>query len=177
MEYVPKKVLFASLMLAILATLAWSTPARAANLSFTLIGHNVDGWGSTVSNINDPGPTLNAAQGDSVTLTLNGTDDQPHTWFIDCDGDSVQDTGEPISDQFEGVDPVTYTFTADRAGTFTYRCSIHPATMTGTIGVAAPSDNTVLIIGGVVVVVVIVAAAAAMMMRKKSKPPMQPPTQ
>lgn len=180
MQHSHTRILLLSLVLAIIAAVLVPTaPVRAADRSFTLIGDNVGGWGSSVSNIDNPGPTLNVDQGDSLTLTLNATDGEPHTWFIDYDGDSVVDTGEPTSAQFEGDTPITYTFTASRAGTFTYRCSFHPATMTGTINVAAPpsGDNTLLIVGGVVVAVVIVAATAVVMMRRKPKQPAQPPSQ
>ena len=170
-----------SLLLAVAATAMTPVPASAANVSFTLYGHNVSGWGLSNASIDDPGPSLQVDQGDNVTITVVLNDSQPHTWFIDYDNDSVADTGEPISPTANVGNPVrSFTFVADRAGTFTYRCSFHPGTMKGTIVVAPrtgpPVDNTLLIAGGVIVVVVIIAAAA-LIMRGRPKPPVQPPTQ
>ena len=171
-----------SLLLAVAASAMTPVPASAANVSFTLYGHAVSGWGSSNASIADPGPSLPVDQGDNVTITVVLNDTQPHTWFIDYDNDSVADTGEPISPTANVGNPVrSFTFVADRAGTFTYRCSFHPGTMRGTIVVQAtggtpPADNTLLIAGGVIVVVVIIAAAA-LIMRGRPKPPVQPPTQ
>ena len=134
-----------------------------------------NGWGVTSTTIDQPGPTLTVDQGDTVTIDLVAADGEPHTFVVDYDLDGTADAGEPTSAQFSGTQVLRYTFTADRAGTFRYFCSIHgAATMNGTFVVNAattpptPSgDNTILIIGGVIIAVVIAVVAAAMLMRKK----------
>ena len=134
-----------------------------------------NGWGLTNTTVSQPGPTLTVNEGDTVTIDLIAEDGAPHTFVVDYDNDSVADVGEPTSAQFSGSQVLRFTFTADRAGTFQYFCSIHDASlMRGTIVVRATGgptspagDNTVLIIGGVIIVVVIAAVAAAMVLRKK----------
>ena len=142
--------------------------------TFELFGDLNRGWGetNTTAGITSPGPTLTVKQGDSVTIELKAVDGQSHSWFIDYNNNSVQDTNEPHSDDFSSS--VRFTFTANQAGTYTYRCRFHPSVMSGTIKINATggtttSDNTVLVIGGVIIVVAIVAVAAAVMMRRKPK--------
>jgi len=177
-----RNVVVFSLLLALAASALAPVPVSAANVSFTLYGHAGNGWGLSNASISDPGPSFLVDQGDNLTITIVLNDTQPHTWFIDYDNDSAADAGEPISAVANTGNPVrTFSFIADRAGTFTYRCSFHAGTMKGTIvvqatGGAPPSDNTLLIAGGVIVLVVIIAAAAVMM-RRKPKPPAQPPAQ
>ncbi|MGQ0798454.1 MAG: cupredoxin domain-containing protein [Methanobacteriota archaeon] len=177
-----------ALVLSLFAAIAVSAlvplPASAANVSFTLYGNATDGWGLSNASIADPGPSLQVDEGDNVTITVVLNDTEPHTWFIDYNNNSLADTGEPISPIANTGNPVrTFSFPADRTGTFTYRCSFHPGTMKGTIVIAAtdgtppaPADNTLLIVGGAIVAVIIVAAAA-MMMRKRGPKTPQPPTQ
>jgi plastocyanin len=132
-----------------------------------------NGWGLTSTTIDQPGPTLTVDLGDTVTIDLVAADDEPHTFVVDYDNDGVADAGEPTSAVFSGTDVLRYPFTADRAGTFQYFCSVHgAATMNGTFVVNAPApgpsgDNTLLIIGGVIIAVVVAVVAAAMLMRKK----------
>ena len=127
--------LFLGLAFALVASGVPVTPASASPgvaRSYTLFGDTVDGWGLTATTITEPGPQLTVSVGDEVTLTLTSADGQPHNWFIDYDNDRQVDTGEPSSADFE-TSTITFIFTPDRAGTFTYRCRIHPSTMTGTI--------------------------------------------
>jgi len=117
--------------------------ASAADWSFTLYGDAADGWGPTSDNITNPGHRLVVFLGDVVNLTLIGNDSALHNWFIDYDNDTIDDPEEPDSDDFQGVgDTVTFTFVPDRAGTWTYRCRIHPTTMTGLLVVrGTPTDG------------------------------------
>ena len=111
--------------------------------AFTLVGDAADGWGPDARNVTNPGPVLVTNVGDTVTLTLIGNDSALHNWFIDYDNDTIDDPEEPDSDDFQGVgDTVTFTFVPDRAGTWTYRCRIHPTTMTGLLVVrGTPTDG------------------------------------
>src|SRR5437867_7408737 len=94
-------------------------PAQGASKSFDLYGDGTTGWGFTSGGESIPGPTITVDQGDSVTMHLFSDDAAPHQFHIDYDGDGVADAGEPLSPVFSG--PITYTFTAGTAGTFTYR--------------------------------------------------------
>ncbi len=119
-------------------------PAQAGARSFTLYGGMSSGWGLTSSSLSNPGPTITVTMGDSVTLTLNSVDASSitHDWFIDYNNNLSADAGEPKSADFSGTTAGTFTFTADRVGTFTYRCGYHPTTMTGQIVVLAPPTLT-----------------------------------
>jgi plastocyanin len=173
-----------------LLVLAWAivassfavVPSSGTSASIALFGNAADGWGLSNATISDPGPTLSFDLGDTITITIWGNDSTPHNWFIDYNGNNIPDAGEPSTEEINTtVLTVTDAFVLDRAGSFTYRCMFHPATMRGTINVASPSstpppaDNTLLIVGGLVVVVALVAVAAFMMRRKPKSPP-QPPS-
>lgn len=167
----------------ITATTPEGQPRPAAPVSMTLYGSASTGWGRGPTNITSPGPTLTVNQGDVITFTLFAQDGVAHTLVIDLNSDGTRDSGEPESGQFtSSTTAVTFTYTANTAGTIQYYCGTHGTNpMRGTLTVRAAGgptgDNTLLIVGGVVLVVVIAAAAAAMRMRKKAKPPTQPPTQ
>jgi hypothetical protein len=105
-------------------------PRPSASRSFTLYGDMDTGWGSTPGGETIPGPSLTVDYGDSVTMYLYAEDGLPHRFHIDYDGDGQVDTGEPASAVF--TDFTSFTFTASTAGTFTYRCTVHPTTMYGT---------------------------------------------
>jgi plastocyanin len=115
-------------------------PARGDTAPFTLYGGMNTGWGFTSASQTNPGPTITVTQGDTVVLTLHSIDANAitHDWFIDYDNNSAITAGEPASSNFSGNPAITYTFTADRVGTFTYRCSFHPAVMRGLIVVRTP---------------------------------------
>ncbi|HYU06693.1 MAG TPA: hypothetical protein VEM77_05915 [Thermoplasmata archaeon] len=113
-------------------------PARADVESFTLYGGQSAGWGFTSTSLTNPGPTITVTQGDTVDLTLNSVDAALHDWFVDYNNNNAADTGEPKSGDFSGTTPGTFSFIADRVGTFTYRCHYHVATMRGQIVVQTP---------------------------------------
>jgi len=133
----------AALTFAFVASVFVVAPARADVESFTLYGGQSSGWGFTSTSLTNPGPTITATLGDTVDLTLNSVDASVnvlHDWFIDYDNNLAVSTGEPHSNDFSGTTPLAFSFTADRVGTFTYRCHYHPTTMTGQIVVqAAPT--------------------------------------
>lgn len=113
----------------------------AAAVSFTLHG-SVAGWGFTSNTITTPGPTLTVNVGDVVTMRLFSADQAPHTFFVDYDGDRNRDAGEPLSDVFASrTVALTYTFTADRMGSFTYWCDIHFGSMKGTFVVQGAANT------------------------------------
>ncbi len=127
-------VFFLALLLSAPPLALLSAPSKGDALNYTLYGDTRDGWGPSSDNITNPGPRLVVYVGDVVTLTLVGNDTAPHNWFIDYDDDWFPGTDEPKSDDFTGS-VVNYTFTADRVGLWTYRCSYHPTTMTGLLEV------------------------------------------
>jgi plastocyanin len=110
-------------------------PTRASVDGINLFGSFSQGWGFTPGSISSPGPTITVAQGDVVNLTLTSQDGISHLFFVDYNGNGVNDAGEPASSSFSGT--VNYQFTASRAGTFTYHCAFHPLSMFGTFTVNA----------------------------------------
>jgi hypothetical protein len=91
------------------------------------------GWGSTCANVGNPGPSLTASAGESVTLNLLAGDGPlySHRWLLDYNGNGLIEAGEPASG-FIGspTTPVVYTFTvapSQTPGTYAYICAIHGA--------------------------------------------------
>ena len=131
-----------------------SVPARASPplapvstgvvVNYTLYGSALSGWGFAPGNITNPGPHLTANYGDTVQLTLISVDlsSVQHNWFIDYDNSSAPNGAEPSSPLFSSTNSIIWNFTADRIGTFVYRCEIHPATMTGLITISVPTHYT-----------------------------------
>jgi len=108
-------------------------------LNLTLYGNAGRGWGFTSGTISEPGPSLVIFWKTNVTLTLIADDSADHTWFIDYDNSLAVNGGEPGSPIFNPTTgAIVWNFVADRTGNWTYRCGIHPTSMTGSI----------LIIGG-----------------------------
>src|SRR5438093_726420 len=106
-------------------------------VNYTLYGNAVGGWGFSSTTIREPGPNITVFYGDRVNLTLFGTDSAPHSWFIDYNGDNAPSPGEPTSKDFNVPGDIvgTLTFLASQTGNWTYRCHVHPTSMTGTISI------------------------------------------
>src|SRR5438093_1311320 len=106
-------------------------------VNYTLYGNAVGGWGFSSTTIREPGPNITVFYGDRVNLTLFGTDSAPHSWFIDYNDDMTMSPGEPTSKDFNVPGNVvgTLTFLASQTGNWTYRCHVHPTSMTGTISI------------------------------------------
>lgn len=157
-----------------MASLA-AAPARAASVSTDLFGSVAHGWGLTSTSETNPGPTLTANVGDSVTITLHSTDGFPHQFLLDLNGNGVADAGEPVSSQFTST--TTVTFTASQAGSFHYICTIHGSVMTGAFTVqgtgvptpAYPAGSSVspLVIVGVVIAIAAVAGVSVFVLRTR----------
>jgi hypothetical protein len=76
-----------------------------------------------------------------LNLTLYGTDNMVHEWFLDLNGNSTLDAGEPHSEAFQ-LGPIWFDFTPSKAGNFSYRCAFHSAIMLGTLAVlSTPSGS------------------------------------
>ena len=112
--------------------------------AITLYGTALSGWGHGANNTTNPGPHLRVSYGDTVQLTLISLDGASvnHTWFIDYDNSTQPGPGEHNSPPFWQGHSILWNFTADRIGTYVYRCQIHPAGMTGLITIAAPTHYT-----------------------------------
>ncbi len=110
--------------------------------NITLYGAALGGWGFGPNNTTNPGPHLYVTYGDTVQLTLIAADGATHTWFIDYNNNSIVDPGEHNSPSFSQGHSILWNFTADRVGTFVYRCSIHTSSMTGLITIAAQTHYT-----------------------------------
>ena len=108
---------------------------RPVNL--TLIGDAALGWGFSNATLREPGPALVVLWGTKLTLTLIAHDSAPHNWFIDYNNDVIASPGEPASPDFKSPvgTIVVWPFIADQTGNWTYRCHIHPTSMTGTISI------------------------------------------
>src|SRR5207247_4827794 len=93
---------------------------------------------------------------DSITLRLSSGDGAPHQWFVDVDknGPSPDCSGADICSSLFSTSTLL-TFTVSFApGTYTYYCSVHPATMLGSFvvnpsssvgGTALPADRLALV--------------------------------
>ncbi len=114
------------------------TPTLAA-IRYPLWGSAGDGWGLHPDDTSTPGPTLLAAAGTWMSVTLRGNDTLVHSWFVDYDNDSLRDSAEPSSPDFQGPGPVTFDFFVDRIGNYTYRCRFHPFTMAGVLEIRPSS--------------------------------------
>lgn len=124
-------------------------PTASADRSITLSGDALMGWGFTNATITDPGPNLTVVIGETVELTLTGADTTRHNWFIDYNNNLQVDPGEPSSPDFQGgpTGPppvIVWTFVPDRLGNWTYRCRVHPSTMTGSISIEAATNLTLV---------------------------------
>lgn len=104
---------------------------RQAKLS----GSASSGWNGTI-----PGPTFTVNLGDTVNLTLVSSDALSHQFFVDYNGNVSPDPGEPTSPSFAGT--ITYAFTANVNGTFSYYCTFHLGAMHGTLTVNAATIGT-----------------------------------
>lgn len=135
-----KALWVATLAFAFVASAIAVVPARADTKSFTLYGGMSTGWGFSSASQSNPGPTIIVNRGDTVVLTLNSVDpaSTTHNWFIDYNNNLTADTGEPKSSDFSGTTAGSFTFTANKVGTFTYRCAYHPTTMKGVIVIQSP---------------------------------------
>ncbi len=152
-----------------------TAPARAANVSYDLYGSLASGWGLTTTTETNPGPTLAANVGDTVTITLHSTDGFGHQFLIDLNGNGVADPGEPESSVFTTT--TTLTFTVTQAGTFGYLCTIHGSAMTGTFtahasGTPSPAPSSgysvsTLVLVGVVLAVVAIAGVSVVVLRSR----------
>lgn len=117
--------------------------AATVTATYTLYGNATAGWGFTPSTVSEPGPTITASVGENITLQLY-SEDAPtsHTWFLSLDGASGPSAGEPAAGAFSSsTAPETYSFIVpNKVGTYTYKCGIHPNTMSGSfVIVAAPN--------------------------------------
>src|SRR5437899_11125569 len=108
-------------------------------VNFTLYGNASRGWGFSAATISNPGPNVTVYYGDTVNLTLIGNDLQTsHSWFIDYDNSMTPTDDEPNSPPFNGpAEPslIVWSFQALQPGNWTYRCGMHPNSMTGAIQV------------------------------------------
>src|SRR5947199_10503625 len=83
-------------------------------------------------------PNITVYYGDTVNLTLVGNDPLAHSWFIDYDNSFAPNGNEPSSPPFNGPgNPavLVWAFSALQPGNWTYRCGMHPNSMTGKIQV------------------------------------------
>src|SRR6266571_1243224 len=108
-------------------------------VNFTFYGNAANGWGFSNATIANPGPNITVYYGDTVNLTLIGNDSPvAHTWFVDYDNSFAPNGDEPNSPRFNGMgDPavLAWSFSALQPGNWTYRCGMHPNSMTGEIQV------------------------------------------
>jgi nitrite reductase (NO-forming) len=112
-----------------------STPGFAEfTLEATIEGFK--GIGGDINNVINP--TLDVELNDQVTIILKAGDTLPHDFKIDEFGTSDVVSTLPSVGESE----ITFTFTADQAGSFIYYCSVagHYATMHGTFNVGGAGD-------------------------------------
>jgi hypothetical protein len=105
------------------------TCVNSLNASFS------NGWNSSI-----PGPIITAFQGDTIQLSLQGIDNVHHRFYVDYDNNSFPDALEPQSPDFINT-TISYQFTADTMGNFTYYCAYYPGTMFGFLQVNSAPHN------------------------------------
>jgi plastocyanin len=130
---------------AVLLAIVFAVPAglgAAQEQSVTLSGDAGLGWGFTNATMTNPGPDLAFVIGQPVVLTLIGADSALHNWFIDYNDNLQVDPGEPSSPDFQAPSNpiITWSFVPDRLGNWTYRCRVHPTSMTGSVSIVAPTN-------------------------------------
>lgn len=155
--------------------------------TYVLYGSATAGWGTSTSNLANPGPTLSAHQGDVITLELVSQDGQAHTFFIDVDhSGATPDSSDPQSPGFGGsAAPVTsWTYTVAAApGNYTYYCAIHGTAMQGSFRVLAtqgpPTGATpdYTLYAAAIVIIVVIAIIALVVIRRRPRMPPTPPPQ
>ncbi len=106
--------------------------------TYRLVGRvlSPNGWNGT-----NPGPSLTANDGDSVTILLQTGDNDIHSWFLDLNSNGIVDPSEAAtrSQDFNSTtNPwFNFTFTAGltntipHGGTFLYECAQHHSQMFG----------------------------------------------
>jgi hypothetical protein len=141
---IARTLLTVSLLTAALGLLGAKIPsqAQAADVPIDLHG-SLSGWGFSAGTISSPGPQITVNEGDTVRLRLFAADSVPHNFVLDYDGDRGADADEPASPTFSSPTTPTYlNFTASRAGSFVYWCTIHHEPMFGDwTTTAAPGAN------------------------------------
>jgi len=137
-----RAVALSALVLAIVFLPAVPPAAEAATVAYTLHG-DTSGWGFTAPGITSPGPTLTAAVGDTVDLTLFAADGIGHTWGLDYDGDGGLSVPEPESGVFTSPSVgFPFSFVPNQAGTFDYWCGVHFGAMRGPFVILPAPANT-----------------------------------
>jgi plastocyanin len=114
-----------------------TTAVISPQVNFTLYGDAGLGWGFSSGSLSRPGPRMEVHLGDSVSLTLIGTDAPDHNWFLTFSNSSEPRSDEPKSDPFRRPTPIPFSFNATRSGNWTYRCEFHPGSMWGVFSVLA----------------------------------------
>ena len=106
-----------------LVPFAFSTPAKAGTMTLYV---SALGWSEASGTERRPGPAIVVYQGDMVTMTIIPEDLVPqlHRFYIDYNANGRADTGEPASATTSST--TTFSFPADRAGTFQYADEIVP---------------------------------------------------
>ncbi len=108
--------------------------AQAATVNITLYGDSgaTNGWSFTTGAETNPGPTIYVNKSDNVVLQL-WSDGGTHIFLLDYNDNNLTDPNEPVSQSFTTATSTILAFTANRAGTFNYICTIHTyAVMHGT---------------------------------------------
>src|SRR6266508_5300474 len=181
-------VLVVSLAFVLLAAAAFAPPVAAASVSYTLFGGRSggavgNGWSFNNTRLSSPGPTLTATVGDTVTITVNRTDNRFHSWYLDYNATGAWEQADEPGADFPNattLQAVTFSFVADRTRTFQYRSDGGgDGVMFGNFTIAPAGglfggDNTVLVIAGSVVIIVAVLAFAAFFWRRMKTPPPPP---
>ncbi len=145
-------------------------PADAQNpTSIDLWGDASKGWGTSSTSLTNPGPPLTIDANRAVTFNLHSADGTGHTLWIDLNDNGNADTGE-VSQTFTSTG--TFPVNTSASGSHTYKCTIHPLTMTGTINIVGGGGglSLALIVGIVIAVVVVLAIVAVVMMRRRGPP-------
>ncbi|MGA3191567.1 MAG: hypothetical protein ABSD73_03525 [Candidatus Bathyarchaeia archaeon] len=178
----PRKIILATIIVLLIgistASIRIQEARAATTVNKTLYAsassygyNNPYGWGFSNTSITSPGPTITINQYDYLNLTLISYDSVLHQFFVDYNNNSALDTGsEPASTPFTAT--TVFGFNATTSGNFTYRCSVHPTTLYGTLVVqqAVPEFSPFLILP-LFILATTVAAVAYRTKRSAKKMP------
>lgn len=150
--------------------------ARAVT-SVNLYGRTSPAAWSQSPDFSNTNPTIEINASTDYTFYLHATDGIGHTFLVDLNTNGAKDPGEPYQDTFtNNVPPVSFIVNVPNAGSYPFKCTIHPD-MKGTLTVVGGSTTPTIagislyiVLGIVIAIIVVLAIVAVVMMRRRGPP-------
>jgi FtsP/CotA-like multicopper oxidase with cupredoxin domain len=173
-----RKISFLTILVFLAATVTVSVNVRSAKAAVEqihLYGSYASGWGYSQSSMTSPGPTITVGLNDVVNLTLTNADTgyyaPSHQFLLSYHNSSVPQSGDPLSSYFGPGTTITFSFTANISGAFTYYCTVHPSMMHGTFVVTPVVPEFSSVVALLVFMTAIVAVASIQTIRNRNHNP------